>query len=724
MRDNGSPMGMPTWWNERRLGLFVNASLASVPAWSPIGEYSGWYRSHMGDSVTDVRLHPQPMVEVLAHHRDRWGHIARYDDFLPLLTYDEFDAESWARLAVDAGAGYTVLVSKHHDGLAWWDAPNSQHTALTGGPMRNVLAEYAAACERNGVVFGTSYSLLDWGDPRHPGDDYVDQVLHRHVVDLVERYGTSMLWGDGNWGHGRDHWRTGELLERIWSIDPDVVVNDRWWADDDDGPTGRPDTVQTFEYAPPDGIVEGPWELCRGLGSSFCHNRAERVEHHLSGHDIVALLTEVVAKGGHLLLGVGPDAGGTIPDVQAAPLRAAGRWVRSHDWLINGSTPWRTWGDDHVRYLDVEGSLYAVDIDGHARFPALGSDCCRIESVELLGQTPSDVELVRFHQDDDALQLELHRRPHERRPRIVEEIRVYRITHRDLDRPITLFPEEPRKPIALAPLMSKVSAGDIVQLGDGVYTGPVTVPAGVIIRGLGGDRTVIDGGGATAVTLEKAARLEHLSVTGGPPRAGWLPATTVEIVGPSATVLGCRIEGHVVARASDALVRATTAAGVVADGVDRLSVSRCQLTGMYWDVGIHLIGGSGHEVDSCEVHDHLCAIRASDTTGTVVRGNNITARWWGVHLERTEDAHVHGNFVDHTMRGIDIDGGSQAIVDGNAVCDGDSGCVVEWGASDCQVSGNRWERCRIGVLRWEALGLHLHANEAIDLHDTALVTGP
>ena len=93
MRDNDDPMSMPTWWNQRRFGIFVHSNLATVPAWSPIGEYSDWYRSHLGEDVADVWLHPKPMVEVLAHHRDRWGHIERFDDFLPLLTYDRFDAE-------------------------------------------------------------------------------------------------------------------------------------------------------------------------------------------------------------------------------------------------------------------------------------------------------------------------------------------------------------------------------------------------------------------------------------------------------------------------------------------------------------------------------------------------------------------------------------------------------------------------------------------------------
>jgi len=711
---------MPTWWNQRRFGIFVHSNLATVPAWSPIGEYSDWYRSHLGEDVSDVVLHPRPMVEVLAHHRDRWGHIEHFDDFLPLLTYDRFDAEDWARLVTDAGAGYSVLVAKHHDGWCWWDAPNTDRTVVHGGPRRNVLAEYAAACERNDIVFGTSYSLLDWGDARFPDPAYVSEVLHPHVVDLVERYGSSVLWGDGHWGHGRDLWRTGELLQRIRAVDPDVVINDRWWASADDVPAGCPSPVRTFEYAPPDEITDGPWELSRSIGASPCHNRAERAEHHLSGSDIVALLTEVVAKGGHLLLNVGPAADGTIPELQRTPLESAGRWIRAHQQLVDRATPWNQWGDAEVRYLCLDGELHVVDLSGRGRFAAITPDRYRVTAVERLGAP------VGFSQHGDGLHVDGGLSALERRARAgrVDDIAVYRLTLTDVEQPVELFESQPRQPIPLAPLLGDTRPGDIVQLGDGTYLGPVTVPPGVIVRGLGGGRTTIDGEGSTAVVLERNARLEHLRVAGGPDRLAWFPCPVVEVHGPYATLLGCHVDGHVVVRADDVVIRATTAAGVVTDGSDRLTVSRSQFRGMRWDVGVHLIGGAGHEVDSCEFRDHLCGIRASETTGTIVRGNNIIARWWGIHLEQTEGAHVYGNFIDHTMRGIDIDGGTQAVIDGNAVCDGDSGCIVEWGASDCQVSGNRWERCRIGILSWEVTTLHAHDNEAIDLHDAAVTTGP
>jgi len=715
-------MSMPSWWNQRRFGIFVHSNLATVPAWSPIGEYSDWYRSHLGDEVADVLLHPRPMVEVLAHHRDRWGHIEHFDDFLPLLTYDRFDAEDWAQLVADAGAGYTVFVTKHHDGLAWWDAPNTDRTALHGGPRRNVLAEFAAACERNDVVFGAYYSLLDWDDTRFGEAEYATEVLHPHVVDLVERYGARYLWGDGHWGHGPDVWRTGELLEQVFAIDSELVLNDRWWASDDMVPEGGPLLVRTFEYQAPDGIVDTPWELCRGIGSSFCHNRAERAEHHLSGFDIVALLTDVVAKGGHLLLNIGPAADGTIPELQRVPLEAAGRWIREHRRLIDESTPWDTWGDDEVRYLQLDGAVHGIDLSGRGCFAAVTPDRYRVEAVE------RDGVAVGFREHDDGLRVEGGRSALDRRTHhtVVDDISVYRLVLTPVERPVELFESSPREPIDLAPLLRDVSPGDIVHLGDGTYRGPVTVPPGVILRGLGASRTTIGGGGDTAVVLERNARLEHLTIGGGPERVAWSPSPVVEIRGPYATVLGCRADGHVMVRADDVVVRATAAAGLVAEGADRLTVSRSQFAGMRWDVGAHLIGGSGHEIDSCEFRDHLCAIRATDTAGTIVRGNNISARWWGIHLEQTERAHVYGNFVDHTMRGIDIDGGTQAMIDGNAVCDGDSGCIVQWGASDCQLSGNRWERCRIGVLSWEATGLQARGNEAIDLHepDSGFVAGP
>ena len=379
-------MGAPHWWTQRRFGLMIQANLATVPAWAPIGEYPSWYRAHIDPGVRDVLLHASPLVETLAHHRDRWAHVEEYDDFLPFLTFDDFDPDAWTGLARDAGAGYAVMVAKHHDGLCWWDAPGTDRTVLQGGPKRNVLAEFSAACERADLVFGTSYSLLDWGDDSYPGCAYVDSVLHPQVLDLVGRYGARMLWGDGHWGAGGGHWRSDELMTKARSIDPEVLVNDRWWA----GDAG----VLTFEYRVPDGILRTPWEMRRGLGTGMGYNRIEQEDHLISAGEIVAVLTEVVAKGGHLLLCVGPDARGRIPDLYADRLRAAGGWIRRHADLVNRGRPWSTWGDDDCRYIMVDDVLHVIDVSGRGRFSALTRDGGVVRRVATL-----DGESMAFDQD-------------------------------------------------------------------------------------------------------------------------------------------------------------------------------------------------------------------------------------------------------------------------------------------------------------------------------------
>lgn len=725
-------MTMPAWWSERRFGLFVHVTAASVPAWAPIGEYAEWYRSHLGDDVDDVFLHPRPMVEVLAHHRDRWGHVEHYDDFVPLLTFERFDAEDWAQLATDAGAGYSVFVAKHHDGWAWWDAPGTSRRLTEHGPKRNVLAEYAAACERHDIALGTYYSLLDWGDDRYPGEDYVDEVLHPQVLDLVERHGSVMLWGDGHWAHDAGHWKTARLLERARVVDPAVVVNDRWWASSSELPDGAPPIVRTYEYDAPDGIVDGPWELARGIAHSFGYNRAERPEHHLTGFEIVALYTEVLAKGGNLLMNVGPDSDGTIPDVQAAPLRDAGSWIRRHGSLLAGTTPWTSWGDSDVRYFRDGRDVVVVDISESGSFGALSTDDVLVTAVELVDD--HGAHELTWRQDGDGLHVS-------RRPvaadfdRDVIGVGVYRVAVDEAVRPGALFAPVATTPIALAPLLDDARPGDIVQLGDGVYEGPATVPPGVVLRGLGPDRTTIGVAPDPAVTIVpddpvlsvgRNARVEHVRVTGRSSRADLFAQPIVSIGNEFATMLGCIVDGAVDVSADDVLLRAVSGQGVIAHDADRLHVSRCQFAGNRWDVGVDLRGGGGQNIESTRFAGHLCAVRLTETTGSTVRGNTIAARWWGVHVDHSESAHVHGNRISSTMRAVDVDGGTQAVVDGNAVTDGDSGCIVEDGASDCEVYGNFWDRCRIGLLAWDAVSLHHQDNATGNLHepDGALVIGP
>lgn len=701
-------MRSPTWWTQRRFGLLVHASMSAVPAWAPIGEYAEWYRAHRGGRVSDVLLHRSPMPETLAHHRDRWAHVDDDDEFFPFLTFDEFDADAWTSLARDSGMGYLVMVAKHHDGLCWWDAPGTDRTVLHDGPARNVLGELATACERADLVFGTYYSLLDWADPRYPTAAYVDEVVHPQVLDLVRRYGSRLLWGDGHWGGGEGLWRSNELLARAREDDPDLIVNDRWWSD--------APAVRTFEYRLPPDIVPEPWEMRRGLGGSFGYNRAEHAEHLMTATEIVALLTEVVAKGGHLLLSVGADAQGRIPELHAERCRAAGGWVRRHRDLVDRCEPWSRWGDDDCRYLNLDDVLHAVDVSGRGRFAALDPTIGPVARVESLDGVPVD-----FEQDGRGVTL---RRPPRKAQRLPQ---VYRVVVGALpEAPARLFPDVPEPSVALVDLVRDAAPGSIVQLGEGTYLGPARVPDGVVVRGLGADRTRIDGLESCAVALGAGSRVEHCSLRGGGERIVWLPRIVARVTGPGAALLGCRMDGHVSVEASNARLVSCTGSGVVVKGADQVSVLRSHFTGMSWDWAIDVDGGAGHVVESCDFAHLLGAVRLHRTVGAAVRGNRCATRWWGVHLIDTEATVVTGNNFERVLRAVEVEGGSGAEVSGNAASGGDSGCLVHDGATDCVVAGNHWERTRVGLLTWAAGAVRHHENTSIDLGDPdgAHVDGP
>ncbi len=191
------------------------------------------------------------------------------------------------------------------------------------------------------------HSILDWSRDEFPERErFVEGFLHPQVRELVDRFRPATLWGDGHWGQAAHHWQAQPLMDAcratLADAGVDLMTNDRWGL-------AEPDFV-TYEYDIPDDPPDGPWELCRGISHSFCFNRAEEDDDHLTPHEIVDLLTEVVAKGGNFLLNIGPKSDGTVPDIQASTLRSAGEWVNTHADVIHGSERFDVWGDEQVRY--------------------------------------------------------------------------------------------------------------------------------------------------------------------------------------------------------------------------------------------------------------------------------------------------------------------------------------------------------------------------------------
>ena len=87
--------------------------------------------------------------------------------------------------------------------------------------------------------------------------------------------------------------------------------------------------------------MERPWEECRGIGESFGYNRNENLEQYASSEKLVHMLIGIVAKGGNLLLNIGPAADGTIPVIMQQRLKDMGDWLSINGEAIYETTAWK-----------------------------------------------------------------------------------------------------------------------------------------------------------------------------------------------------------------------------------------------------------------------------------------------------------------------------------------------------------------------------------------------
>ncbi|MDI9410843.1 MAG: alpha-L-fucosidase [Bacteroidia bacterium] len=316
------------WWHEARLGMFVHWGLYSVAA----GQWDGKDIPGWGEWLLNkIKVDPAVYASTL---------MPRFDPV-------KFDADAWVRAAKDAGMGYIVVTTKHHDGFLLWDSATTE-LDLSGTPFgqagRDPLRELAQACARHGLRLGLYFSLMDWSDrdylPRRDWDTrttdgasmprFVDR-MHAQVKELTDgRFGpVAILWGDGDWEHSSTTWRAEELMAAVRAAQPGILINDRW---------SLPGDYATPENRIPDGALPTrPWETCMTMNGTWGHV----VHDHRwkPATDLLRNLVDIVSKDGNYLLNVGPMGDGSFDAPTSERLAALGAWMRTNGEAIRGCGP-------------------------------------------------------------------------------------------------------------------------------------------------------------------------------------------------------------------------------------------------------------------------------------------------------------------------------------------------------------------------------------------------
>ncbi len=343
----------PDWFRDAKLGIFIHWGAYSVPAWAePKGELGTidpetWFRhnSYAEWYWNSIRFDDNPARR---HHREVYGD-APYDDFLDAWTADEFDPADWCALFARTGARYVVPTTKHHDGIALWDAPGTaSRNTVHRGPKRDLISEIEQAVRAAGMRFGVYYSggfdwyvadhlpvIADRANRKRPNDPAYAAYAYLHVRDLIDRYRPDVLWNDIEWPDAGKHDGSlglAELFRHYYASVPDGLVNDRW------GATHRDYATSEYQHKL-DAESASAWENCRGIGLSFGYNQVEDARHLLSGPQVVRHLVDIVSRGGNLLLNIGPTASGLIPDGQRRTLEELADWMEVNAGAVHGSRP-------------------------------------------------------------------------------------------------------------------------------------------------------------------------------------------------------------------------------------------------------------------------------------------------------------------------------------------------------------------------------------------------
>jgi alpha-L-fucosidase len=311
------------WFHEARYGMFIHWGAYSVAArgeWVanreriPIEEYSRLYAEN--------------------------------------FRAENYDPAAWAVLAKDAGMGYAVLTTRHHDGFALWPTKAGEFHVGNIGPRRDLVGPFVEAFRAAGLRVGFYYSPANWFHPDYPGpyfrdwpgvnDWKSDEARRRFIAyyraqlrELMTQYGKiDYLWYDGCIP---DNLQCAEANEEMLRLQPHLLINER---------NGKPWHVQISEQAIKPAAPGVAWEACMTLNDNWGYHAGDT--HWKKPVQVIQMLTETAAKAGNLLLNVGPKADGTIPEESAAILREAGAWLRRNGESIYNSSrspfTWNNWG--------------------------------------------------------------------------------------------------------------------------------------------------------------------------------------------------------------------------------------------------------------------------------------------------------------------------------------------------------------------------------------------
>jgi alpha-L-fucosidase len=401
-------------YNEAKFGMFIH--------WGAYSELGGTWEGRKIPGLGEwIMYHAQIP-------RDEYKAVCR--DFNP----GGFNAETWVKLARDAGMKYIVAMTKHHDGFSMYDSDVSDfniydYTAF----KRDPIEELYEACQKYNIHLGLYYShSIDWidggdagyaqkmkEDPGHSDhyaanlwdpsplsyEEYIETKAKPQMLEILEKFPDLIeIWYD--FPRFMNRQQSYDFYKLAFDNQPECLIDSRVGNHFGDyltaGDNQIPTTVTT-EYR----TWETPGTLNNTWGYKCYDNDWKSIE------EVLYWIVEIASKGGNYLLNIGPDGEGYIPEESVKLLREVGKWMELNGEAIYGTTRWHIFREGPTsmdmkstthreKYgFDLEftsedfwftrkgNMLYAISLaeplNSRIEIKALADIADRINGIELLG---------------------------------------------------------------------------------------------------------------------------------------------------------------------------------------------------------------------------------------------------------------------------------------------------------------------------------------------------
>lgn len=345
-------------WQDQKFGVLMHWGLYSVPgiveSWSICSE----------DWIVRER---KPTYE-----EDKAWYWSQKDSLNPV----NFDPSKWADVMKKAGMKYMIFTTKHHDGFCMFDTKYTDFSIAHGpfgkDPRHNIAKEVFNAYRNKGFMIGCYFSKPDWHSKwfwnpyfatpnrrinykkqQHPDwwQNY-RKFTQNQLNELTTDYGNiDILWLDGGWITG-DEIGLDTILVDARKRNPGMISVDRTIR-------GKNENYQTPEQGIPAKQLDIPWESCITLSHAWGWTPNAKFK---SPNKVIGILSEIVAKGGCLALGVGPKADGTLQPEVVNTLLRIGSWLNKNGQAIYSTVNAAHYNDGKVWFTaDKNGkTLYAI----------------------------------------------------------------------------------------------------------------------------------------------------------------------------------------------------------------------------------------------------------------------------------------------------------------------------------------------------------------------------